>query len=177
MRIMDIIKAKMYELEENFSEALKVLTKIKFKNNLTLKEKITLNNKIAKLNWKLNNDIVCKYLEENKKIFSSKLNRENYKISYAEYLWLYAEVYERELSNKQYKKIFGNIYRIYKGISKYYSSLAVLKILERKGNKKDIDNYINHIINTSDDTMLIKAMIEKSGKTNLSYINKIYVNQ
>ena len=177
MKIMDIIKAKMYELEENFSEALKVLTKIKFKNNLTLKEKITLNNKIARLNWKLNNDIVCKYLEENKKIFSSKLNRENYKISYAEYLWLYAEVYERKLSDKQYKKIFGNIYRIYKGISEYYSSLAILKILERKGNKKDIDNYINHIINTSDDAMLIKAMIEKSGKTNLSYINKIYVNQ
>ena len=174
---MDIIKAKMYELEGKFAEALKVLTKIKFKNNLTLKERITLNNKIAQLNWKLNNDIVCKYLEENKKIFSSKINRENYKISYAEYLWLYAEVYERELSNKQYKKIFGNIYRIYKGISKYYSSLAVLKILERKGNKKDVDNYINHIINTSDDAMLIKAMIEKSGKTNLSYINKIYVNQ
>ena len=174
---MDIIKAKMYELEENFLEALKVLTKIKFKNNLTLKEKITLNNKIAKLNWKLNNNIVCKYLEENKKIFSSKLNRENYKISYAEYLWLYAEVYERELSNKQYKKIFGNIYRIYKGISEYYSSLAILKILERKGNKKDIDNYINHVINTSNDTMLVDAMIEKSGKTNLSYINKIYVNQ
>ena len=174
---MDIVKAKMYELEGNFKEALKVLTKIKFRNNLTLKEEITLNNKIAQLNWKLNNDIVYQYLEENKKIFSDKLNRENYKISYAKYLWLYAEVYERELSDKQYKKIFGNIYRIYKGISKYYSSLAILKILERKGNKKDIDNYINHIINTSDDAMLIKAMIEKSGKTNLSYINKIYVNQ
>ena len=32
---MDIIKAKMYELEGKFSEALKVLTKIKFKNNNT----------------------------------------------------------------------------------------------------------------------------------------------
>ena len=173
---MDIVKAKMYELEENFSEALKVLTKIKFRNNLTLKEEITLNNKIARLNWKLNNDIVCKYLEENKKIFSSKLTRENYKISYAEYLWLYAEVYERKLSDKQYKKIFNNIYKIYKGISEYYSSLAILKILERKGNKKDIDNYINHIINTSDDTMLVDAMIEKSHQTNLSYIKKISIN-
>ena len=177
MRIMDIIKAKMYELEGNFKEALKVLTKIKFKNNLTLKEEIILNNKLAKLNWKLNNDIAYKYLQENKEIFDNKLNRENYKISYAEYLWLYAEVYERELSNKQYKKIFGNIYRIYKGISEYYSSLAILKILERKGNKKDVDNYINHVINTSNDAMLIKAMIEKSHTTSLSYIKKISVNQ
>ena len=174
---MDIIKAKMYELEGNFKEALKVLTKIKFKNNLTLKEKITLNNKIAQLNWKLDNDIAYKYLEENKEIFNNKLNRENYKISYAKYLWLYAEVFERELSDKQYKKIFNKIYRIYKGISEYYSSLAVLKILERKGNKKYIDNYINYVINTSSDAMLINVMIEKSGKTNLSYINKIYVNQ
>ena len=156
---MDIIKAKMYELEGNFKEALKILTKVKFKNNLTLK------------------DIAYKYLEENKEIFDNKLNRENYKISYAKYLWLYAEVFERELSDKQYKKIFNNIYRIYKGISKYYSSLAVLKILEKRGNKKDIDNYINHIINTSDDTMLIKAMIEKSEKANLSYIKKISINQ
>ena len=174
---MDIIKAKMYELEGNFKEALKVLTKIKFKKKLKLKEKITLNNKIAQLNWRLNNDIAYKYLEENKEIFDNKLNRENYKISYAKYLWLYAEVFERELSDKQYKKIFNNIYRIYKGISKYYSSLAVLKILEKRGNKKDIDNYINHIINTSDDTMLIKAMIEKSEKANLSYIKKISINQ
>lgn len=173
----NIIKAKIYELEGNFVEALKILTKIKFKNNLTLKERIILNNKIAQLNWKLNNDIMHKYLEENKKIFDNKLNRENYKISYAEYLWLYAEVYKRQLSDKQYKKIFNEIYKIYKGISEYYSSLAVLKILEKKGNKKDIDNYINHVINTSDDFILIKAMIEKSGKTNLSYINKIYVNQ
>ena len=173
---MDIIKAKMYELEGKFSEALKVLTKIKFKNNLTLKEEITLNNKLAQLNWRLNNDIVCKYLEENKKIFSSKINRENYKISYAKYLWLYAEVYERKLSDKQYKKIFNNIYKIYKGISEYYSSLAILKTLERKGNKKDIDNYINHVINTSNDTMLVDAMIEKSHQTNLSYIKKISIN-
>ena len=177
MRIMDIIKAKMYELEGYFKDALKVLTQIKFKNNLTLKEKITLNNKIAQLNWKLNNDIAYKYLEENKEIFNNKLNRENFKISYAKYLWLYAEVFERELSDKQYKKIFNKIYKIYKGISEYYSSLAVLKILEKRGNKKDIDNYINHIIYTSDDIMLIKAMIEKSGKTNLSYIKKISINQ
>ena len=174
---MDIIKAKMYELEGNFKEALKVLTKVKFKNNLTLKEKITLNNKIAQLNWKLNNDIAYKYLEENKEIFNNKLNRENYKISYAKYLWLYAEVFERELSDKQYKKIFNKIYKIYKGISEYYSSLAVLKILKRKGNKKDIDNYINHVINTSSDAMLINVMIEKSEKANLSYIKKISINQ
>ena len=177
MRIMDIIKAKMYELEGNFKEALKVLTKIKFKNNLTLKEKITLNNKIAQLNWKLNNDIAYKYLQENKEIFDNKLNRENYKISYAKYLWLYAEVFERELSDKQYKKIFNKIYKIYKGISEYYSSLAVLKILERKGNKKYIDNYINYVINTSSDAMLINVMIEKSHTTSLSYIKKISINQ
>ena len=74
------------------------------------------------------------------------------------------------------KKIFNKIYKIYKGISEYYSSLAVLKILKRKGNKKDVDNYINHIINTSSDAMLVDVMIEKSHTTNLSYINKIYVN-
>ena len=174
---MDIIKAKMYELDGKLTEALKVLTKIKFKNDLTLKEKITLNNKLAQLNWKLDNDIAYKYLQENKEIFDNKLNRENYKISYAEYLWLYAEVYERELSNKQYKKIFNKIYKIYKGISEYYSSLAILKILERKGNKKDIDNYINHVINTSSDVMLVDVMIEKSHTTNLSYINRMRVNQ
>ena len=173
---MDIIKAKMYELEGNFAEALKVLTKVKFKNDLTLKERIILNNKIAKLNWKLNNNIAYKYLQENKEIFDNKLNRKDYKISYAKYLWLYAEEYERELSDKEYKKIFNKIYKIYKGISEYYSSLAVLKILKRKGNKKDIDNYMNHIINTSSDAMLIKAMIEKSSKTNLSYIKKISIN-
>lgn len=177
MRIMDIIKAKMYELEGNFKEALKVLTKIKFKNNLTLKEKITLNNKIAQLNLKLNNDIAYKYLEENKKIFDNKLNRKDYKISYAEYLWLYAEVFKQQLTDKQYKKIFNKIYRIYKGISEYYSSLAVLKILERKGNKKDIDNYISHVINTSSDAILVNVMIEKSYATFLSYINRMRVNQ
>ena len=104
---MDIIKAKMYELEGKFAEALKILTKVKFKNYVTLKEKITLNNKLAQLNWKLNNDIAYKYLQENKEIFKNKLNRENYKISYAKYLWLYAEVFERELSDKEYKKIFN----------------------------------------------------------------------
>ena len=115
--------------------------------------------------------------EKTQNSLANKLNRENYKISYAKYLWLYAEVFERELSDKQYKKIFGNIYRIYKGISEYYSSLAVLKILKRKGNKKDIDNYINHVINTSSDAMLINVMIEKSEKANLSYIKKISINQ
>ena len=101
-----------------------------------------------------------KYIERSKELFSSKDNRENYKISYAKFLSLYSDIYRSRMTKADYQKAFLKVYSLYSGISEYYSSLAIVKVLESKGNKENLNKYVNYVLNNSNDNILKERIKE-----------------
>ena len=150
-----MIIAKMLKVEGKYNEAIKILENKKDSyEKLSLNDKLKYNYDIAWLYWKTNNKLMYKYIEKNKELFSLKDNRKNYKISYAKFLSLHSDIYKDKITKADYQKAFLKVYSLYSGISEYYSSLAIIKVLESKGNKEDLNKYINYVLNNSNDNML-----------------------
>ena len=150
-----MIIAKMLKVEGKYNEAIKILEDKKDSyEKLSLNDKLKYNYDMAWLYWKINNKLMYKYIEKNKELFSSKDNRENYKISYAKFLSLHSDIYKDKITKADYQKAFLKVYSLYNSISEYYSSLAIVKVLESKGNEENLNKYINYVLNNSNDNML-----------------------
>ena len=150
-----MIIAKMLKAEGKYSEAIKILEDKKDSyEKLSLNDKLKYNYDMAWLYWKTNNELMYKYIERSKELFSSKENRENYKISYAKFLTLYTDIYKKKITKADYQKTFLKVYSLYNGISEYYSSLAMVRVLESKGNKENLNKYINYVLSNSNDDIL-----------------------
>ena len=153
--------AKMLKVEGKYGEAIKILEDKKdLYEKLSLNDKLKYNYDMAWLYWKTNNKSMYKYIEKNKELFLLKDNRENYKISYAKSLSLYTDIYKDRMTKADYQKAFLKVYSLYIGISEYYSSLAIVKVLESKGNKEDLNKYVNYVLNNSNDNILKERIKE-----------------
>ena len=156
-----MIIAKMLKVEGKYNEAIKILEDKKDSyEKLSLNDKLKYNYDMAWLYWKTNNKLMYKYIERNKELFTSKQNRENYKISYAKFLSLHTDIYRDRITKADYQKAFLKVYSLYNGISEYYSSLAMVKVLRSKGNKENLNKYVNYVLNNSNDNMLKERIKE-----------------
>ena len=156
-----MIIAKMLKVEGKYNEAIKMLEDKKDSyEKLSLNDKLKYNYDISWLYWKTDNKLMYKYIERNKELFILKENRENYKISYAKFLSLHTDIYKDRMTKADYQKAFLKVYRLYNGISEYYSSLAMVKVLESKGNKENLNKYVNYVLNNSNDNMLKERIKE-----------------
>ena len=119
-----MIIAKMLKAEGRYSEAIKILEDKKDSyEKLSLNDKLKYNYDMAWLYWKTNNKLMYKYIEKNKELFSSKDNRENYKISYAKFLSLYTDIYKDKITKADYQKAFLKVYSLYNSISNTIQAL------------------------------------------------------
>ena len=150
-----MIIAKMLKVEGRYNEAIKILEDKKDSyKKLSLNDKLKYNYDMAWLYRKTNNKLMYEYTEKNKELFSSKDNRENYKVSYAKFLSLYTDIYRDRMTKADYQKAFLKVYSLYSGISEYYSRLAMVRVLESKVNKENLNKYINYVLNNSNDAIL-----------------------
>ena len=150
-----MIIAKMLKVEGKYNEAIKILEDKKDSyEKLSLNDKLKYNYDIAWLYWKTENKLMYKYIDRNKELFSLKDNRKNYKVSYAKFLSLHTDIYKDRMTKADYQKAFLKVYRLYNGISEYYSSLAMVKVLRSKGDEEKLNRYINHILANSNDNIL-----------------------
>ena len=156
-----MIIAKMLKAEGKYSEALKILEDKKdLYEKLSLNDKLKYNYNMAWLYWKTNSKLMYKYIERNKELFVLKDNRENYKISYAKFLSLHSDIYKDKITKADYQKAFLTVYSLYSSISDYYSSLAMVRVLKSKGNKENLNKYVNYVLNNSNDNMLKERIKE-----------------
>ena len=156
-----MIIAKMLKVEGKYNEAIKILEDKKDSyKKLSLNDKLKYNYDIAWLYWKTNSKLMYKYIEKNKELFILKENRENYKISYAKFLSLHTDIYKDRITKADYQKAFLKVYSLYNSISEYYSSLAIVKVLESKGNKENLNKYVNYVLNNSNDNILKERIKE-----------------
>ena len=156
-----MIMVKMLKAEEKYFEAIKILEDKKDSyEKLSLNDKLKYNYDIAWLYWKTNNELMYKYIEKNKELFIPKENRNNYKVSYAKFLSLYTDIYKDKITKADYQKAFLKVYSLYSSISEYYSSLAMVKVLASKGDKENLNKYVNYVLNNSNDNMLKERIKE-----------------
>ena len=156
-----MIIAKMLKVEGKYNEAIKILEDKKdLYEKLSLNDKLKYNYDMAWLYWKTNSKLMYKYIERNKELFVLKDNRENYKISYAKFLSLHSDIYKDKITKADYQKAFLTVYSLYSGISDYYSSLAMVRVLKSKGNKENLNKYVNYVLNNSNDNMLKERIKE-----------------
>ena len=128
--------------EGKYDEVLKKLLKVKMggKEKDTISDEVFINHCIAWHYFKKNDELMKYYINLNEKIFSIYDNRKNYKIEYAKHLWLYADIFNGELSKKEYVEIMLKSYVLYKemGGNNYCENCSILKVAMIKVNEDDI---------------------------------------
>lgn len=152
MKIYGEIKneIRMLQAEGKNDEALKKLQKIKMLATEydNVETELFVNYCIAWFHSKNNNKDLCNYyLEINNEIFKDDRIRNERRLEYYKYLWLYSEANKDTISKEEYCNNFIEIYKYYKKIDDYrFSNGAIQNIIFRHGTDEEIISFMESII-------------------------------